>query len=205
VLAEDVPKITDWMQGWGTVAGAIASAGALIGTIVLLWHEIRVRREEKADSAQAQARLVVGTFVGGMRSSTDPDTGHLVGPLVGFRWRVSNYSGAPVFDVSGRVTYASNGLTYGSGGPIEVLDKPEVRESKVDPPVDWPDDSDLGDASLEIRFTDAKGLVWRRVDRRPPTRVLSGGTRSAGWTIWLGIALGAVGTVLGVIAVLIHR
>jgi hypothetical protein len=128
----------------------------------------------------------------------------MIGPLVGFRWKVTNFSGAPVFDVSGEVIYPGNGLTYEGNWPIEVLDKSEVRETKVDPPVEWPSDFDPKDSSLEIRFTDANGLLWRRVDRLPATRVHTKPSRSVAWAVWLAIGLGALGTVLGVVAIVVH-
>ncbi|MEU4215885.1 hypothetical protein [Actinoplanes sp. NPDC026623] len=60
-LATEIPNITDWMQGWGSLAAAVTSALAVLFTGWLLRHEIRARREEQADSAGAQARLIVGT------------------------------------------------------------------------------------------------------------------------------------------------
>ena len=66
------PSVTDWMQGWGTVLGALFSGIAALGAVILIWHELSVRREERLEREVAQARTVI---VGMARAQTSLRTG----------------------------------------------------------------------------------------------------------------------------------
>ena len=78
--------MTDWMQGWGTVAGALFSALGFVAAVSLLWHEVRTRRRmigrrqpDGPTTFDAHGRLHV----------TCP-TGHI---------HVRNHSASPIIDV----------------------------------------------------------------------------------------------------------
>jgi hypothetical protein len=58
LFAQAEPDVADWLQGWGTVAGAVFSALAFLATLGLLLHEIRVRRRDEEDPMAQQARLI---------------------------------------------------------------------------------------------------------------------------------------------------
>lgn len=47
----EAPKVTDWMQGWGSLAGVLAGAAAAVAAAWLLLHE-----RQQARDAQAQLR-----------------------------------------------------------------------------------------------------------------------------------------------------
>jgi len=158
--------VTDWMQGWGSVLSLPLSLGALIFTGWLLRHEIRIRREEKADADAAQARLVVAEVTGPEMSGTDPDTGHLVGPMVGVKWRIKNHSQAPIFDACVSI----NGWKEDRWG--EVIDRECRGMVKCDPPERFDNSPfDPREAMVTVEFTDAAGLRWARKIGEPPERV----------------------------------
>ncbi|MGC4748930.1 hypothetical protein ACLQ28_25210 [Micromonospora sp. DT201] len=94
MLAAEAPKITDWMQAWGSLAGLVMSTAAVIFTGLLFRHEIRVRREEKTDAESVQARLVVGTDIYLVPKQGQPDL------FVEAGVKVVNYSNAPVLDLT---------------------------------------------------------------------------------------------------------
>jgi hypothetical protein len=56
--------LADWLQGWGTVVGAVFSGLAALATFALLWHEVRKRRFERQELEIAQARSVFITLEG---------------------------------------------------------------------------------------------------------------------------------------------
>ncbi|WP_346540180.1 hypothetical protein [Micromonospora sp. DPT] len=43
MLAKVAPKVTDWMQAWGSVAGLLMSTVAVLFTGLLFRHEVQVR------------------------------------------------------------------------------------------------------------------------------------------------------------------
>ncbi|MFF3867090.1 hypothetical protein [Micromonospora sp. NPDC001898] len=180
MLAADAPSVTDWMQGWGSILSLAVSTGALVFTGWLLRHEIRVRREEKADADAAQARLVVARIVGEERSGTHPEIGHLTGPMIGIRWRIRNHSQAPIFDVFVSINEWRDDL-WG-----DVVEGEASGTAKCDPPL--PFDSypfDPREAIIEVEFTDAAGLRWRRRMGEPPERVIAPPVRRAGLGRWI--------------------
>jgi hypothetical protein len=99
VLAEEAPKITDWMQAWGSFAGLVMSTVAVIFTGLLFRHEIRVRREEQRDSEAALARLVVYEFRRVDTTDVDDD-GNLIGDVVYIEYRIRNLAASPILDVT---------------------------------------------------------------------------------------------------------
>lgn len=167
MLVADAPSVTDWMQGWGSIVSLAVSTGALVFTGWLLRHEIRVRREEKADADAAQARLVVAHIVGAEMSGADHDTGRQVGSMVGVKWRVKNHSQAPIFDLFISID-GWEGNRWG-----EVIEDEASGTVKCNPPL--PFDSypyDPREALVKVEFTDAAGLRWTRRMGEPPERLI---------------------------------
>jgi hypothetical protein len=54
--------MVEWIQAWATVAGTLFAAAAAVSAILLLRHEIHVRRREQRDTDAAQARSVIMTI-----------------------------------------------------------------------------------------------------------------------------------------------
>jgi hypothetical protein len=175
VLAAEVPTITDWMQGWGSILGLLMSTVAVIFTGGLLRHEIRVRREEKADSDAAQARLVVAHVVGTEEPPVGRENGRTIfGPMTGVCWQIKNHSQAPIFDA----TIFINEWVDSRWG--EVIEKEASGTAKCDPPL--PLDYgpfDPREALVTVDFTDAAGLRWTRSLGAPPARVVDPAMRLA--------------------------
>ncbi|MFF4810015.1 hypothetical protein ACFY03_17550 [Micromonospora chersina] len=166
MLAAEAPKITDWMQAWGSVVGLVMSTAAVIFTGLLFRHEIRVRREEQRDNEAAQARLLTANH-------------HVQrgdGPPVLF-WEVVNHSAAPITDLDVYISPASLDDSY-------LVERERVVEDKLLPPgksIDgWKTlfppfpQSDEGHyrIRMELDFVDSAGLSWRRLATFTPERQL---------------------------------
>jgi len=168
VLAAEAPKITDWMQAWGSLAGLVMSTAAVIFTGLLFRHEIRVRRQEQRDSEAAQARLVIGTV-------TDATTAGDV--VVGARWLVTNHSDAPVFNVNVSVLNR-----HGEGRPlvggdsdrsIEILQPGQSEVGEVRFLYHWPAEQVNRDQMwIAAFFLDSSGVRWARGGTEVPERAL---------------------------------
>ncbi|MEV6695238.1 hypothetical protein AB0M35_27570 [Micromonospora sp. NPDC051196] len=166
MLAAEVPKITDWMQAWGSLAGLVMSTAAVIFTGLLFRHEIKVRREEQRDSDAAQARLIVGEVT------------HQFGPsgvFEGVGWTVYNHSDAPVFEL-----YVSVSSNYLDDVPL-YLGQPNDYPDGIAPGSQvngswtfdrpFPEERWLPDgARVMVEFVDASGLTWKRAGSMSPTR-----------------------------------
>ncbi|MEU8262440.1 hypothetical protein AB0C02_17635, partial [Micromonospora sp. NPDC048999] len=164
VLTEEAPKVTDWMQAWGSLAGLVMSTIAVLFTGLLFRHEVRVRREERRDAEAAQARLVLAVL-----DEPEPFRNRPLPAQVSYR--VMNFSGAPVLDVLIRHVWAG-----GSVGPthhIPVLigeEKGDLRvPEELDPHVV---EAVVEFSAIEIIFTDANGRKWQRLDRSAPVRLV---------------------------------
>jgi hypothetical protein len=163
------PSVTDWMQGWGTVAGAVFSALALAATVGLLWHEMLVRRRDEEDRLAAQARMVL---VSVLDARGDVDQGIAQMLIVNVR----NHSQAPIIDVevsasqkdgaaggSDQFEFHIEAIEPGqSDGDLWLLQSP-VTASRQTPITDQ--------VNSRVAFTDAQGLRWQRVDRNQPQRL----------------------------------
>ncbi len=157
------------MQAWGSILSLVVSTGALIFAGWLLRHEIRVRREEKADSDAAQARLVVGRITGWHGKN---EKYSLHGPIRDLEWEIKNYSEAPLLDpkiavIVGPGTPAWCADLWGS-----VIEKEARGIVSGEPPivVDQGQYFDPRELEVQIWFTDAAGLRWTRISGEPPKR-----------------------------------
>lgn len=161
------------MQAWGGIASACLSALAALAAIGLLWHEIRVRREEKADSEAAQARLIFGgvTF---LRQGEVTEWGSMTGPATSLDWEIHNYSALPILDVV--IAVSGGGLAARHFAQIDsVIVQHAEGVMNLERPLPLGNDSgheDLGRFTVEIWFLDASGLLWHRIDRNAPERLL---------------------------------
>lgn len=197
VFADEAPKITDWMQGLGSLAALAIAIPALVFTALLYRHEVQVRREERADGDIAQARLVFGSVVG-LRAPGDM--------LAAVRWEVVNHSAGPVFQLIAKIVQPASGYAVQDPDELEVLTDRHDQELRISPPLPVAAATTYRDLSVEITFTDAAGLVWRRTDRAAPERVLHGATsrRSVEYLLAVAaLAFGAVGTVLALTALFV--
>ncbi|MEU2665218.1 hypothetical protein [Micromonospora sp. NPDC007220] len=173
MLAAEAPKITDWMQAWGSLAGLVMSTLAVIVTGLLLRHEIRVRREDKRASEAAQARLVIPVLT--LDGPSEYEAVRVYGPSNPASVTLTNHSAAPIFDVrvdvvwdrarrwSGSRRYSIETVTSGGIRRFTVVEKTVAVDYEL--PADG-----ASSGQARIRFTDAAGLAWERVGLQPPAR-----------------------------------
>ncbi|TDC86151.1 hypothetical protein E1193_00335 [Micromonospora sp. KC606] len=196
MLAAEAPKITDWMQAWGSLAGLVMSTFAVIFTGLLFRHEIRVRREEQRDQEAAQARLIIGTA----RYSPGPVTYELVlddptdkrllvsGTIVPVgkkssakvKWKVVNHSSLPIFAVRIKVYCRITTSSLQWPKVIDVLEdccEGAVEIDGIDLTADQLHEkygiAELADEDffIEVAFTDSTGLRWVRTGLDSPRRI----------------------------------
>ncbi|SDS40602.1 hypothetical protein SAMN04489716_0714 [Actinoplanes derwentensis] len=180
------------MQGVGNVATLLVSVLALWFTALLYLHEVRTRREEKADADAAHARLVFGRVVE-IRAPTQM--------LTSMQCEVVNHGEMPIFQVTIEVT-TSSGATVRDAQESDGLIGTQVRELIADQPIPVAAATTIRDLSLTVAFTDAAGLRWRRTGRDTPVRVLSGSSSGPDCRPWLALTAVTLG-VLGIALTLI--
>jgi hypothetical protein len=153
------------MQGLASIYSAVVSTGALVFTGWLLRHEIQSRREEKADSEAAQARLIACHVVDHDHASGGSS---LYGPVTRLQWLLKNYSAAPIYDLEVTLDTWTTSI---SGLPIE-----DEAAGSVDcnPPIVMDQGMHFDPREIEVSFTytDSAGLRWKRTMPEPPTRLL---------------------------------
>ncbi|MEW2378547.1 hypothetical protein AB0883_20950 [Micromonospora sp. NPDC047812] len=171
MLAAEAPKITDWMQAWGSLAGLVMSTLAVVVTGLLLRHEIRVRREEKRASESAQARLVIPVLT--FKDASETEGIRTYGPSNPASVTLTNHSAAPIFDVRidvmwkkthrwpGRRRDSVETVLAGGARRFTVVEKTVAVDYELSAVA-----ASIGQA--RVQFTDAAGLVWERVGLQPP-------------------------------------
>jgi hypothetical protein len=147
------------MQAWGSILALPLSLGAMIFTGLLLFHEVRVRRQERYHNDSAQARLVrIDSAI------HDDGSDHSTARI---KYWVSNRSGSPVFDL--QVLHPSkDGDTWDAPSrTITVVGGERGAYSIVDPSLI----TKLGEKTAFVHsldlpyllvFTDAEGRRWSR-------------------------------------------
>ncbi|MBM0255516.1 hypothetical protein [Micromonospora sp. 4G55] len=166
LLTSEAPKVTDWIQAWGTIGGAVFGALAVLAAALLLRHEARSRSDERRDTEARQARLIfVRLGLGGGNHRTG---------MTSVTYEIKNYSDGPIFGLSMTLTRSDREDDCFSD-PVNDIDPGSVMKGKwkLDPPVAWEDGESappLGWISSHIEFMDSAGVVWGREDREPPVR-----------------------------------
>jgi hypothetical protein len=177
--AAKTPSVTDWMQAWGTVAAAVFSALAFVGTVGLLLHEVRTRRRDEADRIAGQARMVLISVF----DAHDNDEGGLVRMV---NIHVRNHSASPIIDVD--VLAIHRVPEDGSSEPDTLTFQTESIEPGhsdselwlLRTPIRWAPGTPLAESfNTRIAFTDAEGLRWIREGRAEPRRQLANGSRGS--------------------------
>ncbi|NES29896.1 hypothetical protein GCE86_24655 [Micromonospora terminaliae] len=178
------PKVTDWMQGWGSLAGVVAGAVAAVAASWLLLHERQQAREareqlrqERVEAEKMAARAVQHrSLLATMWLASSGEARLSIGMTV------TNYGAEPVRGVvaivgSTRVTNVwvlHVGEVIGPGderpasGRFElpaVLVPPDKRLSP------WGEDR-MPDSFVTLRFFDSRGREWERTDNGTPERAL---------------------------------
>lgn len=164
-------KLTDWLQAWGTVAGAVFAAVAAVVAFLVLVREIRVRRRDQDDLRASTARLVLVTT--GQEEGEEPAE-ETIGLITSWEFLVNNFSHFPVVDVrvtaerlSGEtvLTWATDLLKPGETSVLSCHFNPALSYSYKDYPPDL--------LRIKIVFTDDNGLRWQRTDRQQPKRIFA--------------------------------
>lgn len=161
----DPPNITDWLQGWRTVAGAAVSALAAAAALGLLWHEIRARRSESRDREAAQARLIT------VRAMPARIVKNLIREIV---VTIKIHSTAPVFEIEFGATRA--GEEDACGVLRDELAAGEEATLRWKLANVLPHDGETYPAAYfdtYATFTDATGLRWNRHGREQPQRLIT--------------------------------
>lgn len=172
---------TDWLQAWGTVAGAVFAAAAAVAAFLVLLHEIRVRRRDEADLRAATARMVIVTT--GDVKGAEPQE-NAPGSLTSVEVYVNNFSRFPVVDVSLAVGRVNGKREYMWASDLIRPGESQLIKCVFHPPVAWP--YSVHPPSLlrtVIIFTDDNGFRWQRVDRNQPSRIVIDGDLPE-WYLW---------------------
>jgi hypothetical protein len=213
VTYAEAPNWADVMQAWGTAAGAVMSALAVLAAVLLLRHEMRVRREEQADFDAAQARLVVAELWEVGRDGRDHDL------ITHVAWHVTNYSAGPILSLSVRVE--QDGKALMPDGEVGASNDREAQRAvladdrtggnfKIENPMPYPWKSvEQGSPrvpdvfTIVMSFTDVNGLRWSRRGMTPPVRIIETSLphRSSAQILFaVALVLGATGLAIALVA-----
>lgn len=169
------PKITDWMQAWGSLAGVLAGSVAAVAASWLLVHERQQSREARVEAEQVGARAVhYSSLFGTMWRSPSG------GPRLSIQFKVTNYGPQPARRVMAvaRCPRARNTWLIFVAEILEPHDSCEGSGLFELPDVLLPPtpltsmgiDNYLSDISLTLRFFDFNGREWERTDNGDPVR-----------------------------------
>ncbi|MGK5674086.1 hypothetical protein ACSNOB_14730 [Micromonospora sp. URMC 106] len=190
----DRPKVTDWIQAWGSVGGVIA--GLLAATAAGLLFRFEQRRaekaerqivEERAEAALNVARAVVvsGASFGGYGVNVDP---HLNSVSLSIR----NYSSHPIRNVTIVVTLPT-GFHHVIQPPYDVIGPGEGHtvDKRYSVGIQAPDDYKFHQekALVTVCFIDNTNQAWQRtssggVERTTVPYPLVEEARDSGGTVW---------------------
>ncbi|MGC4756993.1 hypothetical protein [Micromonospora trifolii] len=162
--AAETPKVTDWMQGWGSLISLPLSFGALIFTGLLLRHELRTRRDERFDAVSAQARLVRTHAV--VLQETEDESVDII-------FTIKNNSERSIFRARIEAYMEGQRCADFDSDFLEVLDG--CSESKLCinvPRARFAKECGF-DLSVVLVYQDAEGYDWQREGDLPPVRAKS--------------------------------
>ncbi|MDG4787285.1 hypothetical protein O7626_15325 [Micromonospora sp. WMMD1102] len=172
----EAPKVTDWMQGWGSITGVLAGAAAAVAAAWLLVHERQQAREarkqlreERAEAEKTAARAVQHRSVKATVSRTENGK-----RLLTFSVTVANYGAEPVRGVSALLSSVERPRGYILRVGEVIGPHSELRASAKWPLPDGPEPrrsgSELQPAFVTVNFFDSAGREWVRVDNGEPAR-----------------------------------
>ncbi len=187
------PKITDWMQGWASIAGGVGGVVAAVFTGALLLFEIRRARQAEEDARQARAEAAAeraqaaadrarvdaaraealvlparAVLLGSPGVSGQPSLG-LISEIA---LPVHNFGSGPIRQV--RITISS---TADEGllelKPIEVLGPgaTQTASQRWTPQTRASGVITNTGVSIAVRFIDLNGRSWERINNGEPRRV----------------------------------
>lgn len=173
---EEQPKVTDWMQGWGSIAGVVAGLAAAGAAAWLLMHERqeaqRARAElaaERADAELVGPRLVVATDP--VLYMYDETSAHEVAVTV------RNFGPMPILRVFVVVSLFP-GAEEMRPPPANVIPPLSGERRFVagfeDDPIKLPHSDQVlisQSAKVVLYFTDAAGQGWRKTKNGQPEKV----------------------------------
>ncbi|MEU8665197.1 hypothetical protein [Actinoplanes philippinensis] len=118
---------------------------------------------------------------------------------------MNNHGEAPISDV--RATIFAGEAHVAGDGALSVVTQHADQEIRLPDQNEMPESLTIDDLSVEVTFTDAAGLVWRRRDRELPARVTqpaTDGRESAWWLLLVAAGCGTVAVVLSLVALFIR-
>ncbi|MEU7946326.1 hypothetical protein AB0C50_16755 [Micromonospora taraxaci] len=152
---EDQPKVTDWMQAWGTLAG-LAAAGA---AVALLLHERRKTREERRETELQVPRAVMATDLTFVRDENDL--------VVELTLRAHNFGPGAIRNVSALVSPGPRRKAiFVPSVPNIMPGEAELLRRLISPPIDIPPET--LDPHIELIFEDWRGRRWFRPEHLDP-------------------------------------
>ncbi|MDG4768523.1 hypothetical protein O7632_31175 [Solwaraspora sp. WMMD406] len=200
-------KITDWMQGWGSIVGVVGALLAAIFTALLLRHEMREAsharaqaseerlaaakdRAEIAAQREEERKVLARSIISDVPriNAVQEDVGPGKVLLSGLSVLIWNVGESPMRDVVVEIwaehgsrllaqekfgtflpesSLKPQGAMFGGGSSTSVPTRRVDARFKVLIVVS---DEILGRDGLrvEMRFTDANGRRWRRINNGPP-------------------------------------
>jgi hypothetical protein len=172
---------TEWLQAWGTIAGAAFAAAAAIAAFLVLLHEIRIRRRDEDDLRASTARSVIVTTGDekGIEPKEDAD-----GSITSMELCINNFSRFPVVDVFVMVERLSGRREFAWGTDLLKPGETQVKKCVFHPALAWP--PMIPPPNLfrtRMVFTDDNGLRWQRIDHQPPSRIFAS-EQLPEWDFW---------------------
>ncbi|MGW5557605.1 hypothetical protein ACWER9_10325 [Micromonospora sp. NPDC003944] len=165
------PKVTDWMQAWGSIAGVFAGLAAAGAATALLLHERGEARQARAElaSERAEAALIAPRAV----IVTAARFGTVNGKIHNAACTVHNYG-------SGLIRWANAHIQL-PGGQVLILPPAElippgqhqIFSESYQTPIEvsaesWSPEGGL--APVTLRFIDSAGQRWEKTDDGQPQR-----------------------------------
>ncbi|TQJ26152.1 hypothetical protein FBZ33_6538 [Micromonospora sp. A202] len=177
---EEQPKVTDWMQAWGSVAGVFAGLAAAVAATALLMFERRqaqeARRqlaEERRSQEESRARAVAS---GGLHCPSgtlklDANTAEV--KITHVDLLVHNFGPDPIHWVVVAVALPNGRIVEHNG--TELIGPQQTEAVRI--PVNPSHACTTTDANFELKlcdvtvtFTDSSGIQWNRTNNGAPER-----------------------------------
>lgn len=162
------PKVTDWIQAWGSVGGVVAGLAAATAAALLLAFERdratqaeRQLAEERAEAAfnVARAVTVTGAGLGGYGVDVDPHVNSA-------SFKIHNYGISPVRNVVAVVTLPTGELSVAASfdiiGPGDYQAVSKAFPEAVRMPSAWKFHKEK--APVTVCFTDFNDQAWQRTN-----------------------------------------